>query len=399
MKTTLRTKVTIGAFAILLVSFFCLCVLVPADVQSMSNENRKAKPFPSLTVKSCSSGEFSKEFEEYLSDSIGFRSFFINISSYLERHKGFQAKSGTVTKVAKNIGLDVSVDEKNSLLITKDKIMEIFYRNRETEASYADTLNSYRETLPKSTRMISMLIPTQIEFEENRSLGDSQKEEVDFIYQNLDEDIVKINAYRALLNNKNEYIYFRTDHHWTQRGAFCAYTALSEQLYGVTPDIADYQTENHGSFLGSLYKQTNDKSVEKNPDTLIQFKKCENYDVACRAYENGAFVDYAACLYKNTDYGTPVDYGFFMCGDHPFAKITTQNQNGKTLLVIKDSYANALIPFLCENYETVLVIDPRNYSGTVSSLAEEYRIDDCLIIDYVFATTFSDFIGKLNEIL
>ena len=91
-------------------------------------------------------------------------------------------------------------------------------------------------------------------------------------------------------------------------------------------------------------------------------------------------------------------YSLFMGGDHQFAKMHTENTNGKTLLVIKDSYANALLPLLTEDYETILVIDPRNYYGKVTDLISEYNVDDCLFINYVFTTTFSDFVGKLNEV-
>ena len=89
----------------------------------------------------------------------------------------------------------------------------------------------------------------------------------------------------------------------------------------------------------------------------------------------------------------------FMCGDHPFCKITTDNKNGKTLLVIKDSYANALIPLLTQDYETVIAVDPRNYYGKVTELVKEYEVDDCLIINYTFTTTFADIISLMNQIL
>ena len=82
-----------------------------------------------------------------------------------------------------------------------------------------------------------------------------------------------------------------------------------------------------------------------------------------------------------------------------FAEINTDNKNGKTLLVIKDSYANALIPLLTRDYERILVIDPRSTYVSVSELKTRYDITDCMIVNYVFTTTFSDFVQSMNDVL
>ena len=80
--------------------------------------------------------------------------------------------------------------------------------------------------------------------------------------------------------------------------------------------------------------------------------------------------------------GTVPAYALFMGGDHAFARVDTDVDNGKCALVIKDSYANALIPFLTAHYETVLVIDPRSFYGTLSDLTAEYEIDEPTLFDF-----------------
>ena len=88
-----------------------------------------------------------------------------------------------------------------------------------------------------------------------------------------------------------------------------------------------------------------------------------------------------------------------MDGDHQFAEINTDVKNGEVALVIKDSYANTVIPLLTNNYETILVIDPRSYKGTVTQLTNEYEIDDIIFINYALTTTFSSFIDSVDAIM
>ena len=139
-------------------------------------------------------------------------------------------------------------------------------------------------------------------------------------------------------------------------------------------------------------------SLASHADSIEWFEKGENVKVEARAFEDGKFVDYETKMYTVPLLSEKPKYSLFMGGDHQFAKMHTKNTNGKTLLVIKDSYANALLPLLTEDYETILVIDPRNYYGKVTDLISEYNVDDCLFINYVFTTTFSDFVDKLNEV-
>ena len=124
----------------------------------------------------------------------------------------------------------------------------------------------------------------------------------------------------------------------------------------------------------------------------------KNYTVHARAYENGAFLDYEKKIYSLPSPGALPTYSLFMGGDHPFARIDTDVENGKCALIIKDSYANAMIPFLTSHYETILVIDPRNFYGTVTELCGEYEIDDVIVINYVFTSTFPDFISAIEKV-
>ncbi len=389
-------KLNIILFVLLLALFFFIGVLAPKDLSTVEKENRELKAMPTLTKDSLFSGSFSKDYEDYLADNVGYRSFFVDLASKIENLKGIKTKDGRIVTTTKDLGTGNAGD--NHLLLLSDRVMEVYQKDDTARDAYVDALNLYAESLPENIRLISMLIPTQIEFYEGKKNSDSQKETINYIYQNLNEDIVTIPAYEALKAHKDEYLYFRTDHHWTQRGAFYGYAAFSETLFGQTPLESDYKIRSADGFLGYLYSQAKDPSLKKHADTIEWFNKGKNLTVKAKAFENGEFVSYESKLYVEPAVGAAPKYGIFMGGDHQFAEITTENKNGKTLLVMKDSYANTLLPFLVEQYETVLVIDPRNYFGTVSALTEEYDIDDFLIVNYVFTTTFGDFIDKMNAV-
>ncbi|MBQ2696001.1 MAG: hypothetical protein IJF61_01725 [Clostridia bacterium] len=176
---------------------------------------------------------------------------------------------------------------------------------------------------------------------------------------------------------------------------FYGYNAFLESAFSTSVQLSDYHVSRRHGFLGYLYNQAKDPTLQKHADTIEMFTKGENLSFTAKAKENGQMVSYTAQLFKLPAQNESPKYGIFMGGDHQFAEINTENKNGKTLLVMKDSYANTLLPFLVEQYETVLVIDPRNFYSTVTALTEEYDIDDMLFVNYVFTTTFTDFIDRM----
>ena len=383
-------KITIGVFVLSLALFFALTVLVPADANASVKENRPLAEMPALSVESWFSGSFGEDFEEYLSDNVGFRSVFTTIGARLEKLRGF---------VPEAKGQLVTLPSGGQLALDGGRIMEVFKANHAAGDSYAATLNRIADTLPDSTNMYLALIPTGIEFTDSdyRSLSDSEKDTIGGIYNALN-GITPVHVYDRLAENKDSYVYFRTDHHWTQRGAYFGYEALMTAM-GETPiPLADMTKDKLSGFLGYLYNQANVPAYEQFADDIEYFMPGKNYTVHARAYENGSFVDYEKKIYSFPSPGALPTYSLFMGGDHPFARIDTDVKNGKCALIIKDSYANALIPFLTSHYETILVIDPRNFYGTVSELFGEHEIDDVIVINYVFTTTFPDFIAAIDKV-
>lgn len=114
--------------------------------------------------------------------------------------------------------------------------------------------------------------------------------------------------------------------------------------------------------------------------------------------DDGSPVDYGGTLYWSPSEGEEATYKVFLCGDHSFLDIPTPTKNGKTLLIIKDSFANAFAPWLIRNYEHVLLVDPRSYKEGLQTILDQHAPDDVLIMNYAFSTTFSDLIQGIRDL-
>ncbi len=392
----MRSKITISAFVIMLAVFVYIGIFAPKDVASVREENREIKQMPKFSAETLFGGTFSKDFEDYLADNVGFRGKFTALSAKLNTYKGVTSKYGTLVSV--NKGLGVGESSKGSLIILDDKIMEIYREDKSALNMYVKTLNKYAKTMPKSVNIYSMLIPTQIEFECPKT-GDSQKKTIDAVYKAEDERIKTINVYDSLKKNTDDYIYFRTDHHWTQRGAYLGYCELAKKAGFDSVKLSDLQEDSRKGFLGYLYNQANDPDMKKYADTIEWFTRTENFTVSAHDKdENGKYIDYETKMYNIPADEAKPKYSVFMGGDHSYLKMTSDIKNGKTICVIKDSYGNAMLPLLTNSYETVIAVDPRSYDGKVSELVKKEKVDDLLILNYTFTTTFKDFIEKIEEI-
>ncbi len=386
----MRAKITSITFIALLLFFFLFVVILPKDERASEKENRPLAEMPEASFENIFFGSFTTDFESYLTDKVGFRSYFVEMGTKLDKLKGIEKEESE--KV-------ITLASGGKLVLSNGKIMEVFKANKDAEREYISALNKLSSEL--DCEKYIMLAPTQLEFDESeyRHYADSQKETIQNIYGGL-KGFKTVNIYEKLKENKEDYIYFRTDHHWTQRGAYLAYESLMEKVGDTAVPLEDLKHSKLSGFLGFLYNQANEPSFSKYADNIEYFMGKENYTVYAKGPDaEGNIISYQPKIYSIPDPSAPALYSIFMGGDHAFARIETNNKNGKTLLVIKDSYANALLPYLTENYEEILVIDPRSYYGKISDLKAEYDIDELLIVNYVFSTTFTDYIGAINKIL
>ena len=405
----MKNKILTILFAVLL-GAGAVIIWLPADKDSVARENRAMASFPDVNPSTLTNGEFTNRFGDYLDDTVGFRGPLTDFSNLVQSSAGFTSELGKVVSVNKDVG--TSATKKSRLLVTDDTIMEVFENNREHMDWYLNVLEFYSEHIDKGVNLYSMLIPTQLEFKEPvySNIQDKQKDTINYIYRNMPDRVIPVNAYDKLKAHSDEYIYYRTDHHWTARGAYYAYTALMETMAqrlekpitaspSAAPkekvkslfepvNLSDYAMGRKTGFYGYLYRQAQNPDIK--PDTIEWYdvNVDEHLNISDEYYENGQSIKYDSVIFAKDKN----DYSLFLGGDQPLAELTnTKRPNGRTMLIIKDSYCNCFAPWVIENFGKVILIDPRTYNGSMKELLERYKPDDLLLMNYIFTTTFPDY--------
>ncbi|RRD94312.1 hypothetical protein EII17_08845 [Clostridiales bacterium COT073_COT-073] len=273
---------------------------------------------------------------------------------------------------------------RSNFLVLKDAAYEVFGYHKGSCQFYAEAINQFAAQMPETTRIFSLIAPSHIEFIQNkkyREMSGSQEEAIAIINSFLSPRVLPADARSSLLPHYQEYLYFRSDHHWTARGAYYAYEAFVKTA-GFSPVTLDkYEKKEFPGFLGTLYDKTRSAKIAANPDTVEVFMPIVQSDFKIHT-RGGGVLNWQVI---NEGYGKPSfknKYLVFLSGDEPLSVITTNVDTDRKILVFKDSYGNAFIPFLMNHYKEIHVIDPRHFQANATAYAKENGFDDVLFLNY-----------------
>ena len=342
-------------------------------------ENRKLAEFPKFSMKTIMDKSFMNGFETYISDH------FINRLGWIETKTGIELALGK--------------KELNGIYIADERLMEklpaIDYSAIDKSV---DAINKFSEN-NSSVPVYCLLAPTSAgiymdELPKNAPQED-QKALIDYVYGNLNDNITTIDVYNILYTMKDEYIYYRNDHHWTSLGAYYAYNATIQKL-GFSPIVYDKYDIEHASdsFKGTFYSTSLYDKVKA--DTIDIYRYDEGANVTDYIVNDGkSETEYDSIYFR--DYLTQKDkYSTYLGPNQPLVTIKTDVHNDKKLLVIKDSYAHCFAPFLTQHYSEITLIDLR-YIGV--SAEDVVNISDYSQVLVLYnASTFStdDNVKKLS---
>lgn len=431
------------------------------DQQFSMKENRALKQKPPLSAAALFSGEYTREFENYYSDNFPFREAFMGFSSVLGRlyyfgggentliisHSGSSdlgtgeslgdigaalggdtatpvpeapvitppsGKDAPETKAPEptpEAALDEPSEDEavkaGNVIIIGDRAMEVSYVYDKALSRYVDALNALKANM-KNIRVLSLIAPNSAEFYSPKSMhtGEaSQKDMIEKAYAGM-KNIICVDAYSKLKEHSGEYIYFRTDHHWTALGAYYAYTALCESLEISPVPLSDFETGRYEGFVGSMYRFTSkypqSEALKNNPDFVdyyLPVADCEAHYYKTPDMKDGVKAEVVSTKIPE-DYSNK--YLCFISGDTPIFKISTSVKNGRRIAVLKESYANALVPFLTSHFEEIFVIDMRQFNGkgqprlNLPAFADKNGLSDVLVLNYSIAPN-NVFFGKMLE--
>lgn len=307
----------------------------------------------------------------------------------LPEEKQTSAEQGSSVEKQENIEKKVG-----RVLILNDKIMEIYKFSEVGAKAYADVLNDFSTKIDSDIKVYSMLVPTQIEFtdsEKYKDLSSSQKDAIEYVNANFNDKIEPINVYDVLGDNSDKYIYFRSDHHWTALGAYYAYTSFAKHIGEEPIPLDKYEVDKVEGYLGSLYSVTLDKNIKKTPDTIYLYKPFikNEYHIY---YEGPLKMDVLDMNHATKER----KYRIFLSGDRPWGRIKTEVKNGRKIVIIKDSYGNAFVPFLIPHYEEIYIVDPRQFKLNIYNFIKEKEIDEVLFLNYTMVTGGTGFSDTLR---
>lgn len=251
-------------------------------------------------------------------------------------------------------------------------------------AEWASAVNAFAARFPE-LNVSALLVPKSCAFHAPDGYVNQYDNQAAFIsatYAQLQSSITAVDAAGLMAQHSGEYLFYRTDHHWTALGAYYASVAYCQQNEITPRQLGSYETTVNTGYVGSLYSFCTEPPacLQENPDYTVCHLPLAQYTMS---YDNGS--GFAQGLVLNTE--TNAYASAFLGGDNALTRITTDNQTGRNLLVFKESYGNAFVPFMIDYYDEIIVVDIRKDTAGIADLLSEYNITDALIINNVQAST------------
>lgn len=267
---------------------------------------------------------------------------------------------------------------------------------------YQSTVNAVADSLSGVSQVYAMAIPLSSGITLPDELfsdipGSDQTQAEKDILAGMGQNVKTIPLHDVMMSHRTEYIYFRTDHHWTALGAYYAYVQFCTAK-GITPhNLSDYEVSQFPGFLGSFYNDGGKPDAMKNdPDTVNAYHPVSATASMKYGDNENSTLTGGQVIFDESTASASLKYGTFIMGDNPFTVIENPEvSNGECCIVVKESFGNAFVPFLADHYQTVYVVDYRYYSGSITQLARDKGVKDVLFVNNLSAIRGSYQMGKL----
>ncbi|MBO5353580.1 MAG: hypothetical protein J6A77_09810 [Lachnospiraceae bacterium] len=358
------SKSVIVLFLLLVFGFTAVTFVWP-DRSFSENENRVLASAPEFTWKKLFEGKFMSEYETYITDQFFLRDEWIQLKTMTELALNKQDINGVY------IG-------KDGYLIERHEDSEI---DMEMLQKSMDYLVQFTERYTKrlgADHVKVMLVPTASEVLLEKlppfAEGFDQNGMIDSIYGRLPEGTA-IDVRDVLKEHADEYIYYKTDHHWTTLGAFYAYQAYAEAMGFEVPALEDVTFEEvSDEFLGTVFSKLN---LELSKDSMHTITLPNTPTDIKMTVDMAETFD---SLYNDEYLSQKDKYSYYLDGNHALTEISSNSDGKGTLLIIKDSYSHCFAPMTLGEYEKVYLVDFRYFNMPLSQFIAQYRVTDILVL-------------------
>ena len=331
--------------------------LVAKDREYSANENRYLTGRPALSLSSLTSGKFMEDTEAYLSDQFVGRDFLVRTRASIDRFVGKREVNGVY------IGKDHFLFEKPS--VWDDERMTRTLNTINLVTAKSGDIRSYMALAPNATELLKNYLPTGAPVT-------NQTRQIAAVYENLHhvQCVDLVTPLKAV--SDPTLLYYRTDHHWTATAAEVAFREIATAM-GLVPDAVSYKTMPvTNSFQGTMASTS---GIFKASDTIsITVPEKEQKGVGTYVNEDKK----TSTLFDASKLKEKSQYDVFFGGNFAEVRIDTGADSDRVLLVLKDSYANCVIPMLTPYFKTIVLVDPRYYNDNLPDTIAKEGVTDLL---------------------
>ena len=428
------TKPIIISFFVLLFVGALIALYLPLRPTYSEAEKRELTKFPKFSFSAVADGSYFDGISTWYADTFPWREMFMNANSKIKSYYGVgnsisglsndvsdeipssvekptENSSGTQqpatsapTTQAEDENVDDSLIQKlSTVLIVDDAGYEYYSFVRSTADKYASAVSRTADALKGTARVFDIVVPTSMDITLSDKVRSgintsNQNDAINYIYSAVSSNCNTVKTYDTLRAHRSEYLYFRTDHHWTALGAYYAYGEYTKLAGIKTAQLTDFNEKQFDNFVGAFYNDSNkNKALEKNPDTVYAYEPkgavtLDYTDTKGNVIKWNVITDV-------TNWSRGSKYNTFIGGDNPYAHIVNPAiTDGSSCVVIKESFGNAFVPFLTENYGEIHVIDYRYWKGNIAQFVKDKGIDDVIYLNNISATRNASLVSKLSGI-
>ena len=358
-------------FGIFILAVLIINFLVP-DRGFSQKENRVLASRPAISVSQLTSGKFADGYETYVNDQFFLRDWWITLRATAQRILGNTEENGVFLGKSGYLMEDFTPPSKEQLDRTLNAMTAF--------ASNHPDLKQYVLIAPNAVNILKDKLPASAPVKDQNQYLDAVRDAV------TAQGVTFIDVRDTLTSHKDDGIYYHTDHHWTTQGAYFAFLQAAGAMDLDSSSIPYDKLPVTTHFQGTLSAKSGFRSNET--DEIDVFLP-RNEDTPASVVNYVSQQKKSASFYSTEQLDTRDKYAMFFGGNFPQIKISTATESERTLLVLKDSYANCFVPFLAPYYRTIIMIDPRYYYGDLEELMEVENIQEVLYL-YNANTFFSD---------
>ena len=366
MKKFLKNLPTVFFVAFIFIMTILFFALPKKEYSSA--EKRYLSDFPKLSVDTFFSGDFGEDFETYLSDHTAFRQFWVGLNSYYNLSLGNPLSNGIYHC-------------KDGYLVNDPPVTDRFDTNIDIIAEFASKtdLPSTMVLAPSTGYVANDVLPNNHIVYHDDELVESAKET---LKENGVSFVDLRSEFKEAYRNGAQ-LYYKTDHHWTTSGAHLAYCNLSDKMGFKANNKDNFEITSYDDFYGTTYSSSGYWLTKPDVIEVWQSKSLKDSELSISIADGKNSVESTSMFFldnlKDDD-----KYPVFLDGNHPYTlienKTLKESGNNKKLLIIKDSFAHSLTPFLADHYSEIVMIDMRYYKEKVSQLIENEKFTEILFV-------------------